>query len=350
MDQLNKPRFLSWLKFTPWMFEDDPNAGGAGGDGGSDPNDPVTPGAAGGGSGDGGGDGDKGEQFFLTVNERTRFRTADEAIQSYQRASDRISQLSPYEKVVKEYGVQAADDLKSLLDELRERRERETAGDRGGDKGGKGGGEEGPDLSKLSPKDRAAVEWLIKQGPTAGFVSRKDYDALKAEIDSLKAGNQTSEDERFNQRVETGQAHLGRLLEDSNFPIGGKFASGVEKFIASWIDEDKRRIADFYAGGERLRSVVAAGFQEFKDSLGEYDTARAAAAAGGRRTSSGDNRDNRGRFEPRGSGGGDQRRTQTPNNQRTQPNNRRQKNEDEPDTEDQAWDVFQRVINGEDRE
>src|SRR6185437_1527525 len=288
-------------------------------------------GSQGAGSGDGGGD-----DYFLTVNDRTRFKSQEDAIKSFNEAGERIKSFTPWEQKVREYGLKSPDDLSSLLEELRERSMKEQQG-QGRSAAGSGGGDQKDPLADLSPADRKAVEWMIAQGPKAGFVTKKEYDELKASLDELKAGNQRSSDEIFNQREEAGKSQVSSLLEDAELPPDPNFARIVEAALTDWIDSDDRRVKAFYAGGDTLRALIKPGFDEMKEGF-EMLSASAIARAGATKRTGNGNGSNRvvpGNSAPR-TNNSQQRDAR---GQQRRPNNRDERFSQD-DVDEAGWDVF----------
>lgn len=325
--------------------DQDPDLDGAGGSGGSGGSDGAGSGGSGNqGAGSGGGDngdGGGGDDYFLTVNDRTRFKSQEDAIKSFNEAGERIKSFTPWEQKVKEYGLKDPADLSSLLEELRERRSKDQSTQGRSAAASSGDGAKDP-LADLSPADRKAVEWMIAQGPKAGFVTKKEYDELKASLEELRTGNQQSKDEIFNQRVETGKSQLNSLLDEAGLPTDPKFYWIVENALTGWIDADDRRVKAFYAGGDQLKALIKQGFDELAPGLEVLSAASIARAGAGKR--SGNSGTNTNRVAAGNS-------SQRPNNSRERDTRQQQRRPGKPefnqdDVDEQGWEVFQRVTQG----
>lgn len=201
------------------------------------------------------------EALFLEVDERTKFKTADDAKKSFHEAGQRIAQLTPYEKEAKRYGITDPSQLKSLFDEL--------VASRAAAKAPKA--EPKAEPQNLTKEDKEIREYLKKVAPELGFVSKTEIEALKAELAELKTTGSQHSEARVQSLIEEGQSTVAGLLGDAKIEDpNGKKALVIETLIRSAIESDhsgdlERR---FFQGGRETKAVVKELYEQAIESLG----------------------------------------------------------------------------------
>lgn len=205
------------------------------------------------------------EALFLEVDERTKFKTADDAKKSFHEAGQRIAQLTPYEKAVKRYGIADANQLPALLDELVAFRAAKAAQDKAPKADAKA------EPQNLTKEDKEIREYLKKVAPELGFVSKTEIEALKAELAELKTTGSQHSEARVQSLIEEGQSTVAGLLGDAKIEDpNGKKALVIETLIRSAIESDhsgdlERR---FFQGGRETKAVVKELYEQAIESLG----------------------------------------------------------------------------------
>ena len=235
----------------------------------------------------GAGDDDKGgdDKPFLTVNDRTSFKTAEDAIKSFGESGARIAELSPWEKLRDEFGVETVEEARELLNELVDRRAREkAAGDRDQDPGKPAAKPVDDSSADLSDEDKKAVAYFKRLGvPISG-----DVEGLRKQIDELKASIQTSQ-ESDNERhasamIESGRSVLTELVKGADLlgedqKANQRLTVRAERAIRSYLEDgsniDEKTgdvrpgspLARFYRGGNAQREVVQEAFADFLETF-----------------------------------------------------------------------------------
>lgn len=219
---------------------------------------------------------------FLVVNERTRFKSQEDAIKSFNEAGSRIAELSQWEKELKErYGVADPQSAGRLLQELIQLREEKAALAK----------EQKESASKqntavtrsdedevLSKEDADALKWLRKFAPRLGYVPQaeltKTVEDLKAELKTLQDQSAQSstryQEEQRSQLVDSGRESVLSLMAGDRIvdnADGDKIAV-IEGLIRDWVNADNSRVERFYAGAASSKALVKEGYDRAVKVLG----------------------------------------------------------------------------------
>lgn len=213
------------------------------------------------------------QEPFLSVNERTVYKTKDDAIKAYSEAGQRIAHLSAWEKQAKQYGLSDPKQLDAVAKELLELREY---------KANLAKQAAAPKIDPADPKAKEAQQ-VREYLKGLGYISKDEQDAalkeLRDQIEALKTGSQQSEELRFqNQEAEARNDLAGWLsaagVEDKT---GGK-SQIVGTIIKDWINSDDERVERWTRGGVSAKALVKEGFDLAMGELG-WKAAQAAGAA-----------------------------------------------------------------------
>jgi len=233
--------------------------------------------------GDGAGDAG-GEKPFLTVNERTSFPTAEDAIKSFGESGERIKTLSQWEKLKDEFGVETVEEARELLNELVDRRAREkAAGDRDQDPGKPADKPAADPSSGLSDEDKKAVAYFKRLGvPVSTDVEglRKQIDELKS---SIQSGQESDNERHASAMIESGRSVLTELVKGADLlgedqKVNQKLTARAERAIRSYLEDNSidnetgnvrpgSPLAHFYRGGNAQREVVQEAFSDFLETF-----------------------------------------------------------------------------------
>jgi len=242
--------------------------------------------------GEGAGD-EGGDKPFLTVNERTSFKTAEDAVKSFGESGERIKTLSQWERLKDSFGVETVEEAEELLNELVDHRARVKAvGDRDQDAGKPVDKPVDDPSSGLSDEDKKAVAYFKRLGvPISG-----DMDGLHKQIGELKTALQTSQDSD-NERhasamIESGRSVLSELVKGADLlgedqKSNQKLELRAERAIRSYLEDtslDEKTgdvrpgspLARFYRGGNGQREVVKEAFDDFLETF-NYGKSRGVA-------------------------------------------------------------------------
>jgi hypothetical protein len=285
------------------------------------------------------------DEDFLVVNDRTRYKTREEALKGFQNASQTIASLSPWGKFAKEHGItpeQAAAIIREHSAKNTNQNGQQASGNAGnGQQAQQGQQTHSIDESQLTKEEKDALQWIKKVAPALGFVPKTEIESLKTDllkqIEELKGFKSTTEEQHFNTLVETGRSELGSLLTAAKLPTDEKFSRFMETNIKAYIDADDERVNRFYAGGEETKKLIREAFAEVKAVLG---LARVQQKADATRTkTSVPGRPNNARPNP----AQQQRRPQGQQQPNPQNGPRQPKVDPMAKVHDRAWAAFQRV-------
>lgn len=234
----------------------------------------------------GAGDDDKGgdDKPFLTVNDRTSFKTAEDAVKSFGESGERIATLSQWERLKDEFGVETVEEARELLNELVDRRAREkAAGDRDQDPGKPAAKPADDPSSGLSDEDKKAVAYFKRLGvPISG-----DMDGLRKQIDELKtsiqSGQESDNERHASAMIESGRSVLTEFVKGADLlgddqKVNQKLTARAERAIRSYLEDtsiDEKTgdvrpgspLARFYRGGNAQREVVKEAFEDFLETF-----------------------------------------------------------------------------------
>ncbi len=211
------------------------------------------------------------EEYFLEVDDRTRYKTREDAVKGAREAGARISQLSSLEKVAKQYELTTPEDVQAVFEDYLELREKlakiEAA------KATPDAPKKPADPETLTPEEQKAEEWLRaklgKLGATKDQIEAavKEQNALAARLDRIESQTAESRQQRDAEAVQDGQSYLGTLLEKDGIKgISDEDRAVVDDFIAAHIargsyNKKGELVRDsavdrFYNHGPKARTTV----------------------------------------------------------------------------------------------
>lgn len=225
------------------------------------------------------GEGDQADQDYLVVNERTRYKTREDAVRGFNEAGERISALSPYAEIIERNGIADPATLQDILADYRELRSAAAKNVKQEDRGqAPTQRQEAAVESNLSPDDKKNVEYLKRLGYTSNEAILKTIDdkfnQLKNEIgqrfqqlDST-AGQLTSQHQQ--QLIESGRSVMTQQLGEKGYDASDPEVNEmIENAITNWMNAnsytDKGRLIPgspldkFYRGGQALQEAVRQG-------------------------------------------------------------------------------------------
>jgi hypothetical protein len=290
------------------------------------------------------------DEDFLVVNERTRYKTREEALAGFQSAGKTIASLSPWGKLAKELGV-SPEQAAAIIREHSAKNSNQNGQQASGNAGNGQGQQQTPqthsiDESQLTKEEKDALQWIKKVAPALGFVPKTEIESLKTDllkqIEELKGFKTSTEEQTRNSLIETGRSELGSLLTAAKLSTEPKFVSFIENGIKAWIEADEERVERFYQGGEETKKLIREAFEEVKSVMG---LARVQQKADATRTkTSVPGRPNNARPNP----AQQQRRPQQQQPPQNQGGPRAPRVDPMAKTHDRAWAAFQRVTGGSD--
>lgn len=206
----------------------------------------------------------KPEEPYLAVNERTVYKTKDEAIRGYNEAASRIAALSAWEKQAKQYGLNDPKQLDAVAQELLELRKKVADA-------AKQASAPKPDPADPKAKETEQVRKYLRDN---GFITKEEQaEALKAlqeRLDKFEQSGKQSEELRFqNQEAEArndlnGYLTAAGVKDDAN----GSKAQIVGTLVKDWINSSEERIEQWTRGGVSAKNLVKEGTETMIKMLG----------------------------------------------------------------------------------
>lgn len=206
---------------------------------------------------------------FLVVDDRTKYKTQEDAIKAYQEAGKRISSLSVWEKTAKEFGLTDPKQIRALAAEALAGRKAAEAAKGKPNAEGTGNKTTSDDDAELTPEEKKALDWLKKNAVKAGYVPKDELEALKKQLEGLTNFQKQSSEERFNSLVETGRSQLKTLMTTDKLPVDNEeVMSVIEDAIAQYVNSDEERVNRFYAGGDVTKGLLEEAYKRVSKAFG----------------------------------------------------------------------------------
>jgi hypothetical protein len=205
------------------------------------------------------------DEPFLPVNERTVYKTREDAIRGYNEAASRIAQLSGWEKQAKAYGLSDPKQLDAVAKELLELRKEKA------DAAAKLQAAPKTDPADPKAKESQQVKEYLKN---LGYVSKEDQASalkeLQDRLDRFEQSGKQSEELRFQNQEAEARNDVGGYLtaagvkDDAN----GTKLQVVGTLVKDWINNDEERIERWTRGGVTAKNLVKEGFDQMLNALG----------------------------------------------------------------------------------
>lgn len=198
----------------------------------------------------------KSEEPFLPVNERTVYKTREDAVRGYNEAASRIAQLSAWEKEAKQYGLTTPAQLRAVADELLQAR-KDLA------EAKKTAAPAKVDSADPKAKETQQVREYLKG---LGYISKDDQETalkeLRDQIAEMRQQGTQSEEMRFQNQEAEARSEVGSWLSAAGIKDDGTGLkqSVVETLIKDWINNSEDRIEKWSRGGVSAKTLVKEGF------------------------------------------------------------------------------------------
>lgn len=206
----------------------------------------------------------KPEEPFLSVNERTVYKSKDDAIRGYSEAANRIAQLSVWEKEAKKYGLTSASELKAVADELLALRQKQADAAKQAA------------APKVNPNDPKAkeTEQVRKYLKDLGYISKTEQDEalkeLRDQLNEFKRSGQRSEELRFQNQEAEARNDLKSWLSSAGIKddAQGSKEAIVGTLIKDWINNSDERVEKWSQGGISAKALIKEGYDHVVKMLG----------------------------------------------------------------------------------
>jgi hypothetical protein len=223
---------------------------------------------------------DKPEEPFLPVNDRTVYRTREDAVRGYNEAANRIQQLSQWEREAKQWGLADPTQFRAVANELLQlRREKAEAAAQAG----RQNVERQANPADPKAKEAAQVREYLKG---LGYVSKEEQaEALQELRDFMNEQRQQgaqSTELRFQTQEADARDDVSGYLESDGFKDDGTGMkmSIVGTLIKDWINGSDERVDQWSRGGRAAQGLVKEGYGFVMQHLG-WKADAATTAAGG---------------------------------------------------------------------
>jgi len=198
-------------------------------------------------------------EYFLTVDDRTRYKTAEDAQKAFHEAGERIATLSQWEKTIgSQYDADPEQVAAALEDYIKIKAEQAKATAAAGKTQS---AETHTDDVQLTPKEQDALKWLQKIGPKLGYVPKAELEEVKSALAELKAGNESQTQARMETQETSGRGTLNSLIKENKLPEDPKFALFVENSVAAWVNQSQKRVETWHRGGSAAQDLLKQGFE-----------------------------------------------------------------------------------------
>lgn len=214
------------------------------------------------------------DEPFLPVNERTVYKTREDAIRGYNEAASRIAQLSAWEKQAKAYGLSDPKQLDDVAKEVLQLRKEKA------DAAAKLNAAPKTDPADPKAKETEQVRKYLRDN---GFITKEEQaEALKElrdQIAEMRQMGTQSEELRFqNQEAEARNDLVGYLSaagikDDAN----GTKAQVIGTLVKDWINGSEERVEQWTRGGVAAKTLVKDGVNLAIGMLGWKAVAQPAA-------------------------------------------------------------------------
>jgi hypothetical protein len=213
-------------------------------------------------------DGSGSDSYFLEVDDRTKYRTAEDAQKAYREAGERIAQLSEWDKAIGKVYDASPQQVAAALEEYVQLKEAQAQAEAAAK--GKSAGEQAThtDDVQLTPKELEAFKWLQKVSPKLGYVPKAELDAIKAELEELRGGVSEQSQARLDSQVETGEGTLRTWIKDAKLPDNPEFAEFISDSVAAYFNRSAQRQEAWFKGGAQAQTILKEAFDYVVKNLG----------------------------------------------------------------------------------
>jgi hypothetical protein len=199
------------------------------------------------------------DEPFLPVNDRTTYRTREDAIAGFNSAAQRIQELSQWEKQAKQWNLTDPRQLDAVANELLAlRKEKAEAAAQAG----KRNTATVSDPADPKAKEEAQVREYMKN---LGYISKEDQEEALKELREAVAEmrNQGSQSRELGFQAQEADARdaVEKYIAADGFkdPAGTK-SNVIGTLIKDWINSSDDRIDEWSKGGRAATALVKQGY------------------------------------------------------------------------------------------
>lgn len=215
---------------------------------------------------------DAGDEDFLVVDDRTKYRTREDALKGFQEAGKRIASLSAWERnLASRYNGATPEQVADWLEDYRKLRTAEEQRQADADRKSKETSSKTTSDGELDPEEEKALKWLQKMGPRLGYVPKEDLLAMQEQVKQmseklgmLETGSQKSQASFEASVVTAGQEHLAGLIKNAGLPANAQ--AKFERLIRSELNSNDEMRHRFFEGEHK--AVLDELFKDLTEFMG----------------------------------------------------------------------------------
>ena len=192
------------------------------------------------------------DQPFLQVNERTIYKTPDEAKAGFVEAQKTITSLSGMKTLVESYvgkGNASPEVIKSLFEELVAARA-EKAAAAAKTKNTSSGGDEDPRFEGKSAEQIAEIKkadkWFQDQAEKRGYVTKESIKALEDKLAAIEAAPEKQLEAANSDAIRTGREWLDKQLGEAKLSLTDGELKRLTGRIQAYVDGDEETLGRWW--------------------------------------------------------------------------------------------------------
>lgn len=197
---------------------------------------------------------------YLKVNDRTVYKTAEDAVKGFNEAQQRITSLSEYQKTLEELGAPKGADASYLRGVLQEyiRLANEAEASKAASVKKSTASDEDKEFEGVDPQVVAQTkrgrQWLKENAEKVGLVSQDKYNKLEQDFTEFKNGFSQRDKEERDAAVEEGQQKITSWLGDAKVELQSDERLKLENMISAYVNSDKG-LTNRWLKGDRATKV-----------------------------------------------------------------------------------------------
>jgi hypothetical protein len=211
----------------------------------------------------------KADEPFLHVNDRTVYKTREDATRGYNEAANRIQSLSKWEAQAKQWGLKDPSELDAVAQEILTLRKEKAEAAKV--LAATGGVKPATDSADPKAKEAAQVREYLKG---LGYISKEDQEEalkdLREQMAEMQSNGRQSIEQKFqNQEADAQETVNGWLVADGVKDDGtGTKMAVVGTLIKDWINNSDDRIERWSKGGTSAKALIKEGYDYTMSAIG----------------------------------------------------------------------------------
>lgn len=239
-------------------------------------------------------DGGGADEPFLQVNDRTTYKTREEALKGFEEAQKTITSLSGFKKALEDLGAPKDADanyLKGLLTEYIRLAQAEKAAKAAAPSKKTTSSEDDKEFEGMSPElvaqTKRGREWLKQNAEKVGLISQEKFNALQEKLNALEGGLSSRAKAEVDAAISEGQQKVTTWLGEAKVSLTEEEREDLEDYIVSFINAKPSRVQQWENGDRAMRlDLIRKGYETFLPVVkpGASPVAKAASTASAGKT------------------------------------------------------------------